>query len=357
VLVDRFAAQLLVGPRPSDPRVAVERLLAVQAQDPRGARLALRARTFGLTAASIDHHLTVERSLVVTWLNRGTLHLVRAEDYPWLRALTAPTQTTANLRRLAAEGVTLDAAERGAALIHHALGSEGPLVRDQLRARLERAGIPTAGQALVQLLLLASLRGLVVRGPMVGGDQAFVAVRDWLGPQAVAPVDRDQALAELARRYLAGHGPATDRDLAKWAGMSLRDARAGLRAIAPELERAQGLVQLARRNAVASAPRPRLLGAFDPLLLGWQSRARILDDERRVVTTNGIFRPFGLVEGRGVATWGLAGGAVRLVPFAAISPEDLADLVLDAHDVLRYLGIVSPDGVPVLTVDEPGSTV
>ena len=84
------------------------------------------------------------------------------------------------------------------------------------------------GQALYHLLFQASLRGLIVRGPMAGKKQAYVLVRDWL-PDA-KPVDRDAALGEFARRYLVGHGPATDRDLARWAGIPLRDARAGLAA-------------------------------------------------------------------------------------------------------------------------------
>lgn len=83
----------------------------------------------------------------------------------------------------------------------------------------------------MHLLMLACLRGHAVRGPTVEREHAYVLVRDWLGTPA--PVARERALAELARRYLAGHGPAGERDLAKWAGLPLRDARAGLDAIAP----------------------------------------------------------------------------------------------------------------------------
>lgn len=162
----------------------------------------------------MDHALNA-RSLLITWLGRGTLHLVRVEDSPWL-------------------------------------------------------------QALVHLLLLTSLRGLIVRRPMMGTQQAFVLVRDWLedpgmfagrrthkgGAAAPAPVQRDRALAELARRYLRGHGPAEDRDLARWAGPPIRDARAGLGAVASELQqRSDGLVDLRARPPAAEPP-PRLLGAF-----------------------------------------------------------------------------------------------
>jgi hypothetical protein len=353
VLADRFTTQLLVGPRPTDLLAATERLLAVQAQDLRGARLALRPRTLDVAAADIDHHLGVERSLVVSWLNRGTLHLVRTEDYPWLHALTAPAQFTANARRLRQEGVSPGDAERGVAVIVAALAEEGPLVREQVRGRLETAGIVATGQALMDLLLLASLRGLVVRGPIVGFEQAFVAVADWLGPEAGRPVDRDVARAELARRYLAGHGPATDRDLAKWAGVALGDARAGLAAIASELDEAEGMVYLVRKPTVASVPRPRLLGAFDPILFGWQSREPILHGHQQVVTTNGIFRPFALVDGCAVATWALVGGVVALYPFDAISSADMEDLAIDASDVLRYLDIAAPSDSSWLTVEAP----
>ena len=68
----------------------VEDLLAIQAQDPRGARLAIRVRSAGVSAADIDRAMSAERSLLISWLNRGTLHLVRSEDYPWLQVLTSP---------------------------------------------------------------------------------------------------------------------------------------------------------------------------------------------------------------------------------------------------------------------------
>jgi len=333
-------AQLLAGPRASDPVKVARRLLAVQGQDQRGVRLAIRVRSDGLSAADVDRALSEDRSLLITWLNRGTLHLVASEDYSWLHALTAPTLFTASARRLAQEGVTLDAAERGVAAIERALADEGPLGRVQLRERLDTAGVRTAGQALVHLLLAASLQGVVVRGPMVEGQHAYILCRDWLGEPA--PVDRERALAELARRYLVGHAPADDRDLAKWSGLPLRDVRAGLAAIAPELhERDDGLLELAsHRTTLAERiplPGPRLLGAFDPLLLGWRSRAEFLDANEPIVTVNGLFRPFALVRARAVATWGLSAGQVTLKPFAPLDSSDERALLKDAEDVVRFL--------------------
>ena len=332
----RLTAQLLAGAPAADPVAVAERLLAVQGQDPRGVRLAIRARSEGLTAADVDRALTEERSLLITWLCRGTLHLVRSEDYPWLQALTAPRLLRANARRLGQEGVGPDAAERAVRLIERELAEHGPLTRQELGERIARADVRTQGQALVHLLMLACLRGLAVRGPMVGAHHAYALVRDWLGEPG--PVDRDRALAELARRYLAGHGPAGDRDLAKWAGLPLRDVRAGLAGMGSELDRgADGLVDLAARAPAAELPGPRLLGAYDPVLLGWTSREPLLGRHLERITVDGLFRPFALVRGRAAATWSMPGGEVVLEPFARLGREDRAALEADAADVVRFL--------------------
>jgi hypothetical protein len=336
VIAERLTSQLLSGPPARDPVAVADRLLAIQGQDPRGARLAVRARTEGLTAADVDRALTVDRSLLITWLNRGTLHLVRSEDYPWLHALTTPPLLAANARRLAQLGVAQDAADRGVALIERSLAEEGPLTGKQLRERLHAAKVRAEGQALAHVVGLAALRGILVRGPMVGKQHAYVLVRNWLGN--APPVDRDRALAELARRYLVGHGPADDRDLAKWAGLPLRDVRAGLTAIAPELEqRADGLVHLKKAPPAAELPPPRLLGAFDPVLLGWTSRQDLVGSHGSLIADNGLFRPFALVRGKAVGTWSLQGENVVLTPFERLTRVDAAALDTDAAAVAQFL--------------------
>jgi hypothetical protein len=338
MITERFSAQLLTGEPARTAEAVTGRLLAVQAQDPRGARLAIRVRSTGLTAADVDRALTADRSLLITWLNRGTLHLVRTEDYWWLQPLLAPRLATANARRLAQEGVTPADADKAVAVIEESLAAEGPLTRLQLRDRISAAGVRTEGQALVHELLLASLRSVAVRGPMAGGQHAYVLVRDWLGTPP--PFDRDVALAELARRFLAGHGPANDADLAKWAGLPTGDARRGLSAIAGQLApRADGLVDLAAERRGTGVPPPRLLGPYDPLLHGWVSREPILGPHRGIVTVNGLFRPFALVDGRAVATWGLARGAVTMDWLEDVAGPARTGLATDEADVRRFLGL------------------
>ena len=344
----RLRAQLLTDRSGRDPLEVVGRITAVQAQDARGSLLAVRARSTGLRAADVDRCLTQERSLVVDWLNRGTLHLVRSEDHPWLHALTAPRLATANARRLSQEGVDAAMAERGVAVVERELSTHGPRTREQLRDALDSAGVRTAGQALVHVLGATSMNGVCVRGPVVGRERAFVHARDWLGPAPA--VDRDRALGELARRYLVGHGPATDRDLATWSGLPLREVRTGLllAGATPVHDGSDHLVVGPAPSDEVGLPRPTLLGMFDPVLHGWASRHVLLGrhDSTNVVTSNGMFRATALVDGRAVATWNLVGGSVSIValPGEAIDATAAAALDADARDVLRYLsGEPEPD--------------
>jgi len=211
--------------------------------------------------------------------------------------------------------------------IVRALADDGPLSADQLRERVTAVGVRAQGQALYHLLFRASLEGLIARGPVVAGKHAYVLLRDWLGEEK--PVDRDKALVEVARRYLAGHGPATDRDLAKWAGISLGDARSGL----------------AGANADRQAPRepaelppPKLLGAFEPVLLGWVSRQEIYGDKRSFATDPRLLDPFAMVRGRAAGHWRLVDGEAVIEPFSTLSKGVTAALAREARDVKRFLG-------------------
>ena len=217
--------------------------------------------------------------MVVAWLMRGTLHLVGRDDYPWLLGLTAPTRLAASRRRLGQEGVAPDDAERAVTIVERALADAGPLTRPELRERIAAEGIRTEGQATPHLLGLAALRGIAVLGPLRDGRRPRLRARARLARRRAGArargADRDAALAELARRYLAAHGPAgarrprrlerpaAARRARRAAGDRLRAGRARRRPRRPRRARAR-----ARRDpARACSP------AFDPYLLGWKDRA------------------------------------------------------------------------------------
>jgi hypothetical protein len=318
----------------ADAPGAVAHLLAVQAQDLRAARLALRARGAARSAAEVDAALTGDRSLVVGWLMRGTLHLVAREDFDWLHSLTAPLSAATSRRRLGQLGASF---EDAAPVMIGALAQEGPLARAALAERVESAGIRAEGQVMPHLLALAAAKGDIVLGPVRDGVQCFALARDWLGSPA-APPEREAALAELARRYLRGHGPATAADLAAWCGLPLRDARAGVAAIAAELVRDGELVDVAGRPAPRRRVPARLLPAFDPYLLGWRDRSFAVAPEhaRAVHPGGGIVRATAVVDGRVVGTWSRRRGRVEIKPFEPLPARVGAALRREAAAIERF---------------------
>lgn len=333
----RLVSQRLAGSPAASVEALAEHLLALQAQDPRGVRLAVRARTQGLSTRDFDAALA-DRSLVISWLCRGTLHLTGADDYFWLHDLTTPPLRTSCMRRLDQEGVSRDQAAKAVSLIARWLADDGPLTRDELAERLRSKGIPVAGQAMVHVLFYATLEGLIIRGPMKGRRQAFVLTRDWLGPRP-AVRERSGALGELVRRYLVGHAPASEADIGRWAGLSLRDIRAGLKRLGARLgDRGDGLLALSEvPEPEVAGPAARLLGAFDPLLVGWKDRAFVTEEHDADVVTGGVFRSFILLRGRAAGLWRISGGEVVLEPFEPWPAADRVVLERDAEDVRRYL--------------------
>ncbi|MEV0306919.1 winged helix DNA-binding domain-containing protein [Nonomuraea fuscirosea] len=310
-------AQLLHRPPGLTAGEIVRRLTAVQAQDVPSALLAFRARSATLTRADVEA-AGQARELVRTWGPRGTLHLVHAEDLPWIHALTS--SATNARRRLAQEGVTGDDL---LALIDRALAGRGPLTKAELEERL--AG-RARGQGVVHLVALAAHHGLAVLGPSRAGKPTYVHAADWLGAPITPEPDRDRALKELAVRYRRAHHPADPEDLAAWSGLPLGQAR---RAWA---------MSAAPAPVPRTAPFVRLAPAFDEYLMGWRDRTPILAAEhaRKVFPGGGILRPVVLVNGVIQGVWTRKGTRASVEPFGDLPGEMLDAEITDVH---RFLSV------------------
>ena len=320
----------------------VRHMVVVQAQDARAARLGVRARSSGLTSDDVERERLEDRSFVRTWLFRGTIHLVAAEDHGWMRELVAPLLIPQAWRRMSQEGLSRDRAERAAPIVARAL-RDGPMTRDELREALARKGIrPRGRQALVHLLWLMTYRGEVVTGPYAGSKETMVPARDWLPKSPRAPRD---PVAELALRYLIAHGPATLEDFRTWTGLRVGAARAGWSAIGDELEETtvEGASMWRHRDTPTRMARKglvRLLPAFDAMFLGYRDRSFIGEPDSPL-TRGGLFDPFVLADGRAVAGWKLRRARdtseVDLQPFGRLAAAVRPGLDREVADVVRFL--------------------
>jgi hypothetical protein len=348
----RLRAQRL-DPRwraPAGPVQAVRELCGVHAQLPSSSALTLRPRTSGLHADEVERARVQQRALVRTWCMRGTFHLVAADDLAWLLPLLAPTLIAGGRRRHAELGLDEDTFAKALRIIREALAAHGQLTRAELAERLAAHGVDPSGQRIAHLVHRAGLEGVICHGPDRGNEPTFVLLDDWVG--RLRPLDRQAALGELARRYLAAYGPAEPRDLAAWSGLAVREARAAWRLVAAELSEARVAGEPAwllasraswLREPAPAAPLVHLLPGFDVYLLGYRDRALAVPAERQrmVWTGGGFIKPALTVNGSVVAVWATERRRRRLdvvvEPFGELPGEVRASLEAEVADLGRFL--------------------
>jgi hypothetical protein len=316
VRLARLAAQRLTdGTRlNADPAAVARAVCGVQAQSMNAARLAMRVRSHGLTAVDVDAAVAEQRSVVRTWLMRGTLHLVAAEDVRWLLGLLGPLIDARDERRRRQLGLDAASCERGVVALRDAL-ADGPMTRQQLRERLGAGGLRLAaqGQATIHLIAHAAHRGVVCYGPPRGRTDTFVLLDDWV-PHSEDPRG-GSAAAELARRYFAAYGPAGVQDLAAWSGLPVGRVRDGMAAIGAELSEVAGsagslwalrAAPAGRSSRRRGRPVVRLLPSWDTYTLGYRSRDSMVAAEfSSRFQSGGILYPSLCVDGRLEGLWRL----------------------------------------------------
>ena len=341
----------------SNSVVVVRQALALQAQETAAAALSLRARAApGLRAKQVNRILDVEQSLVRTWLLRGTLHWAASEDLPWLLNLLGERFIQQSHGRYTQLGLSERGLERAADVLAQALSS-GPHTRRELGQVLAGEGLPVAGQALIHTLGYAALRGRLCYGPDRQGKETFrlLDLRTIGGPT----LDEQTALAELARRYLAGCAPASPADLAAWAGLSLSQARSGFAGLPGELLEVyvggEAAWMLASQRdwlstdrlaaSETSEPVVNLLPRYDTYLLAYRDRSLAVPAAyaSRIHPGGGIIHAALLVDGQAAGTWRLdtrrAQPRLEVSPFEELDAKVQAQLAVETARIGEFLAI------------------
>ena len=287
---------------------------AVQAQDFLYSLWALGLRLPGLSEVDIEQAIA-DRTILRTWPMRGTVHFVPAEDAAWMLRLLSPR--VANSYRNVHRRAGLDAAifsKSTKALTEALQGTQ--MTRNEVYAVLEGAGIsanhntPVGSRGLHIVGQLAQ-EGLLCFGPRRGRQPTFVLLDEWVANPRM--LRRDEALAELIRRYFSSHGPATEYDFAWWSGLTVSDARMGLEMAKSHLETETVRGQaywFARPTTSAirkSSRAAHLLPAYDEYTVAYKDRRALLDPKNRsAATARGsydLLRPVIVIGGRVVGAW------------------------------------------------------
>jgi hypothetical protein len=280
ITFDRLAHQQIAAPRFTAAADLVRWMGAVQAQDYAGSLWALGQRLRGATEREVEAAIAA-KAIVRTWPMRGTLHFVPPADVRWMLRLLTPRVIAGSAGRYRQLGLDDASFARAGRVLGRALRGGGRLTRPEAYAVLDRGGVSPEGQRGIHILGHLAQKGLVCFGPRKERQHTFVLLDEWV-PAAPDP-PRDEALAILARRYFASHGPATLQDFAWWTGLLVKDAQRAIEAagaaIVKEVRdgrpvwRGQGTV--ARRTR---SPAAALLPPWDEYVVAYRDRSAAVGD-------------------------------------------------------------------------------
>jgi hypothetical protein len=278
-----------------------------------------------------------------THVLRPTWHYVHADDAQWLLELTAPRVVPVVDQQLRPLG------ERMSQLIDAVtsiLAETPDRTRSELVGALTERGHELTGQLPMLLFAHLELHAVVCSGAPRDGEHTYALFADRV--PAPRRLDRDEALAELALRYFTSHGPATERDLAYWATLTLTDVRRGLAAVAAgRLESFEHDGRTFRHAPgdlpPAASPSGHLLQLLDEMYRGYQDSRMVIDAEGLVPGGRESAIGMALVDAQLVAGMRRTVTATAVVfeirPYRDLTTRELASIRDAAARYGEYLGL------------------
>jgi hypothetical protein len=305
----RLAALRLVGGRCTTPAEAIGVLGAAQGQDLPGVLASIALRTASGDLDEVRRAFD-DGELVRSWPMRRTLHVVAARDLAWMLPLATAPALAAAAKRRTQLGLADETVERAGEVAREVLAGGARATRTELAAHWTDAGLALDPGHVTHTISVLAMQGLLAYGPFATPkEQALVLLDEWV-PEP-RRFSREEALAEWARIYFAGHGPARRQDFARWTGLPAADVRTAIEGAREHLATDDDglLLDPATPARLAAADDPGaelLLPGFDEFVLGYGERTEILDPahaDRIVPGGNGMFRPTVVRGGRVVGTW------------------------------------------------------
>ncbi|MBF6593482.1 MAG: AlkZ family DNA glycosylase [Thermaceae bacterium] len=300
----RLHNQHLTRPVFNKPGEVVRSLGAVQAQDYLASLWAVGLRLPNATEADVEQAIA-NREMVRTWPMRGTIHYVAPEAARWMLGLLTPRVIARSAGRYRALELDDSVFSHSRRVLEKALQDGKLLTRGAICKLLEAEGIVTAESRGLHILGHWAQKGLICFGPRAAKQPTFVLLDRWI-PRSKT-LERDEALAQLARRYFKSHGPATLQDFAWWSGLTVADAKVGLEPVKPEFTHADvnDVTYWFIDNVGSGEIAPQLLPFFDEFLVAYKDRGAALEPSHtpKVNAGGGLLNPTVVLNGRVVGTW------------------------------------------------------
>jgi hypothetical protein len=340
----RLRNQRLASTEFKSPADVVAWLGAVQSQDFTGAKWGVGLRARGLTDADVNRAFD-EGLILRTHVLRPTWHFVAPADIRWMLALTAPRVHARNAPYHRKYEIDSRLLARSRRAMERAIERGRQLTRPEIGAALGRAGIVLDAMRLMFVVMHAELEAAICSGAR-RGKQLTYALLDERAPRARV-LDRDEALAELTRRYFTSHGPATVRDYAWWSGLTMRDARLGVELAKKTLasEVVDGLTcwhaskSDARRGR---GSRAYLLPNFDEYLVAHQDRGWVVESRPNAAAGTTEYPHHLIIDGKLRGGWKRTFAArtagVEVRPYRRLDKGEVLRVEKEVDRYSRFLG-------------------
>ena len=262
----------------TEPAEVVKRLGAVQAQDYAGGKWALGLRMKGATDAGLDRAFN-EGKILRTHILRPTWHFVAPQDIRWMLSLSAPRVHMVNGFMYRQQGLDKEIIHKSYKVLENVLQGNKQLTRTELGSAFEKAGIKNAeGIRLSYFMMSAELDGIICSGARKGKQFTYALLEERV--PAVKALGREEALAELTRRYFATRGPATLHDFTWWSGLTMTEAKEGIESVksqfvSEEIDDRTYWFDSSISPVKEKSPTAHLLPNYDEYFIGFKDRSAI----------------------------------------------------------------------------------
>jgi hypothetical protein len=301
----RLHSQQLIDPGFKSVKSLVSHFGAIQAQDYPMSKWAIGCRLPGSTDDVIEKAID-DGEIIRTHVLRPTWHLAAAEDIGWMLELTSGNilrQFNSMNKKI---GLDEKIFAKSTDIIVKSLTGNQHLTRDELVEILNHHGIKTNEYRSLHILAHAELHGVICSGKRKGRHHSYALMDERIKKPKI--LDREEALAELGKRYFTSHGPATQKDFHWWSGLSVSDSRLAIelnKKYLTETEYEGQTYYWKDSGAQEMTGHVLLLPAFDEYLIAYKDRTAAIhiDHMPKAFTVNGIFKPLIVVNGQVVGIW------------------------------------------------------
>ena len=346
IAIQRLYNQYLEGAKLQTPQEVVAWFGAVQGQEYALAKWALGLRLENATDALVEQAFN-EGAFLRTHVMRPTWHFVTPGDIRWLLELTAPRVHKVNAGPYRSLELDESVLTHSVDVIVRALEGGRYQTRAELGALLAQAGIDISdGRRLGYIMHYAELEQLICSGPRRGKQHTY-ALLDERAPQA-RRLARDEALAELTRRFFTSHGPATPHDFSWWSGLTVADAKAGLAMLGDQVtqEEVDGQTYWFAASMPAAAPPSqtgRLLPVYDEYTIAYKNHSASYDWKYAEMLAGRLFTsPFAVNEdiiGMWRRTFAKKSVVVEYAPFRPFTAAEQDAFATAAQQFGDFLGM------------------